>query len=82
MMERLAGAAGLPPPACCCHMFHATGITAYLASGGIMEDARAIAAHELPSTTKLWDRTNPPDEESIRVGRCRASLARQLRPSV
>jgi len=57
VMERLAGAAGLPPPTCRCHTFHSTGPATYLANGGTMENARAIAAHEL-RTTKLYDRTN------------------------
>ena len=34
-----------------------TGITAYLRSGGSLENAQAIAAHESPRTTKLYDRT-------------------------
>jgi integrase/recombinase XerD len=41
----------------CCHTFRATGITAYLANGGSLENAQAIAAHESPRTTKLYDRT-------------------------
>jgi integrase len=36
-----------------CHTFSATGITAYLEAGG----AQAMAAHESPRTTKLYDRT-------------------------
>ncbi len=39
------------------HSFRATGITAYLANGGALEHAQAIAAHESPRTTKLYDRT-------------------------
>ena len=35
----------------------ATGITAYLANGGALEHAQAMAAHESPRTTKLYDRT-------------------------
>jgi hypothetical protein len=35
----------------------ATGITAYLSNGGTLENAPAIAAHESPRTTKLYDRT-------------------------
>jgi hypothetical protein len=38
--------------------FRATGITAYLENGGTIENAQAIAAHESPRTTKLYDRTN------------------------
>lgn len=40
-----------------CHTFRATGITAYLESGGTLENAQAMAAHESPRTTKLYDRT-------------------------
>jgi integrase/recombinase XerD len=39
-----------------CHTFRATGITAYLENGGTIENAQAIAAHESPRTTKLYDR--------------------------
>ena len=39
-----------------CHTFRATGITAYLLNGGGIENAQAIAAHESPRTTKLYDR--------------------------
>jgi site-specific recombinase XerD len=41
-----------------CHTFRATGITAYLEAGGTLENAQAMAAHESPRTTKLYDRTN------------------------
>ena len=41
----------------CCHTFRATGITAYLENGGTLENAQAMAAHESPRTTKLYDRT-------------------------
>ena len=34
-----------------------TGITAYLLNGGTLERAQAIAGHESPRTTKLYDRT-------------------------
>jgi len=40
-----------------CHTFRATGITAYLQAGGTLENAQAMAAHESPRTTKLYDRT-------------------------
>ena len=49
--------AGLPASTCC-HTFRATGITAYLESGGTLEKAQAIAAHASPRTTKLYDRTS------------------------
>jgi site-specific recombinase XerD len=56
MIKRRARAAGLPASTCC-HTFRATGITAYLENGGTIENAQAIAAHESPRTTKLYDRT-------------------------
>ena len=57
MIKRRALAAGLPSSTCC-HTFRATGITAYLENGGAIENAQAIAAHESPRTTKLYDRTS------------------------
>jgi integrase/recombinase XerD len=45
------------PPGICCHTFRATGITAYLGNNGTLEKAQAIAAHESPRTTMLYDRT-------------------------
>jgi site-specific recombinase XerD len=56
MIKRRARTAGLPSSTCC-HTFRATGITAYLENGGTIENAQAIAAHESPRTTKLYDRT-------------------------
>ncbi len=56
MIKRRAEGAGLPTTTCC-HTFRATGITAYLENGGTIENAQAIAAHESPRTTKLYDRT-------------------------
>jgi site-specific recombinase XerD len=56
MIKRRAKNARLPA-AICCHTFRATGITAYLENGGTIENAQAIAAHESPRTTKLYDRT-------------------------
>ncbi len=56
MVKRRAAANGLPEDICC-HTFRATGITAYLNAGGTIENAQAIAAHESPRTTKLYDRT-------------------------
>ena len=54
-----------PPPRCSSrhhapignHTFRATGITAYLGNGGVLEHAQSMAAHESPRTTKLYDRT-------------------------
>src|SRR5437016_511592 len=57
MIKRRALAAGLPS-SISCHTFRATGITAYLEAGGTIENAQAIAAHESPRTTKLYDRTS------------------------
>jgi len=57
MIKRRARAIGLPRGTCC-HTFRATGITAYLDNGGTIENAQAIAAHESPRTTKLYDRTS------------------------
>jgi integrase/recombinase XerD len=56
MIKRRSAAAGLPGSTCC-HTFRATGITTYLENGGTIEKAQAIAAHESPRTTKLYDRT-------------------------
>jgi integrase/recombinase XerD len=56
MIKRRVRAAGLPESTRC-HTFRATGITAYLENGGTVEKAQAIAAHESPRTTKLYDRT-------------------------
>jgi integrase len=57
MVQRHAAAAGLLVHAGN-HSFRATGITAYLNAGGTLENARAMAAHESPRTTKLYDRTS------------------------
>jgi integrase len=38
------------------HTFRSTGITAYLETGGTLENAQAMAAHESPRTTKHYDR--------------------------
>jgi integrase len=57
MIKRRVRAAGLSASTCC-HTFRATGITAYLENGGTIENAQAIACHESPRTTKLYDRTD------------------------
>lgn len=57
MIKRRAAAIGMSGEICC-HTFRATGITAYLENGGIVEHAQKIAAHSSPRTTKLYDRTN------------------------
>jgi integrase/recombinase XerD len=56
MIKRRAREAALPE-SICCHTFRATGITVYLQSGGTLEKAQQIAAHESARTTKLYDRT-------------------------
>lgn len=56
LVRRRARAAGIRTPVSN-HTFRATGITAYLENGGTLERAQAIAAHESPRTTKLYDRT-------------------------
>ena len=56
MIARRAAAAGIMTKVGN-HSFRATGITAYLANGGTLEHAQAMAAHESPRTTKLYDRT-------------------------
>ncbi|KOG03602.1 putative Integrase/recombinase XerD [Pseudomonas syringae pv. aceris] len=38
------------------HTFRATGITAYLKSGGTLESAAAMANHASTRTTQLYDR--------------------------
>jgi len=57
LVRRRARDAGIRG-AICNHSLRATGITAYLANGGTLETAQAIAAHESPRTTKLYDRTD------------------------
>lgn len=57
MVRRRAKGAGIDAEMCC-HTFRATGITAYLDNSGTLENAQAMAAHESPRTTKLYDRTS------------------------
>jgi site-specific recombinase XerD len=57
MIRRRARHAGIDAEMCC-HTFRATGITAYLDNSGTLENAQAMAAHESPRTTKLYDRTS------------------------
>jgi integrase len=67
MIQRRAAEIGLKVKIGC-HTFRATGITAYLEAGGTLENAQAMAAHESPRTTKLYDRTG--DEITLdEVGR-------------
>jgi site-specific recombinase XerD len=55
MIRRRTGEAGFKRRLGC-HTWRATGITAYLLGGGSLENAQAMAAHESPRTTKLYDR--------------------------
>ena len=55
MVKRRALAAGLPRTIGC-HTMRATGITAYLSNGGLLEHAQRIAAHSSSQTTRLYDR--------------------------
>ena len=57
LVKRRSRAAGLGDRICN-HSFRATGITNYLENNGTLEKAQAIACHESPRTTKLYDRTN------------------------
>ena len=70
MVKRRAKAAELGAAANC-HTFRASGITAYLLNGGTLERAQAIAGHESPRTTQLYDRTaddiTVEDIERIRI---------------
>jgi hypothetical protein len=40
-----------------CHVLRGTGITAYSRPAARSKTAQAMAAHESPRTTKLYDRT-------------------------
>jgi integrase/recombinase XerD len=57
MIKRRAKEVGLPE-SICNHTFRATGITAFRANGGTLEQAQEIANHASPKTTKLYDRSN------------------------
>jgi integrase/recombinase XerD len=56
MIRRRAAAAGIDAEMCC-HTFRATGLTNFLANGGTLENAQAMADHASPRTTQLYDRT-------------------------
>jgi integrase len=62
MIQRRAKAAGITTRIGN-HTFRATGITAYLKNGGMLEHAQQIANHASPRTTKLYDRRS--DEISL-----------------
>jgi site-specific recombinase XerD len=55
MIQRRAKAAGIKTQIGN-HTFRATGITAYLKNGGLLETAQHMAGHESPRTTGLYDR--------------------------
>jgi integrase/recombinase XerD len=55
MIQRRAKAAGIKTQIGN-HTFRATGITAYLKNGGLLETAQQMAGHESPRTTGLYDR--------------------------
>jgi integrase/recombinase XerD len=57
MIRRRAAAAGIDAEMCC-HTFRATGLTNFLANGGTLENAQAMADHASPRTTQLYDRTD------------------------
>lgn len=57
MIKRRSRKAGIRSRVCC-HTMRATGITAYLENGGLLEHAQRIANHESVRTTKLYDRTS------------------------
>jgi integrase len=55
LIRRHAAAVGIYAPIGN-HSFRATGITACLANGGVLEHAQEMAAHASPRTTRLYDR--------------------------
>lgn len=57
MIERRARQAGIKTKIGN-HSMRATGMTDYLAHGGTLEKAQAMANHSSPRTTKLYDRTS------------------------
>jgi integrase len=57
MIRRRATAAGIDPDMCC-HTFRATGLTNFLANGGTLENAQAMAHHASPRTTQFYGRTS------------------------
>lgn len=57
MIKRRAKAIGLSE-SMCCHILLVTGITAYRANRGTLEDVQEISNHASPNTTKLYDRTS------------------------
>jgi hypothetical protein len=55
MLQRRAKRAGIKTHICN-HTFRATGITAFLRAGGLLERAAIIANHASTRTTQLYDR--------------------------
>ena len=68
MITRRARAAGITARISN-HSFRASGITAYLENGGVLEKAAAMAAHASTRTTQLYDRRDdrPTLEEFERI---------------
>ena len=62
MIQRRAKAAGIKTKIGN-HSWRATGITAYMKNGGLLEHAQQLANHSSPRTTKLYDRRQ--DEISL-----------------
>jgi integrase len=56
MIRRRAEKAGIDADRCC-HTFRVTGLTNFLANGGTLENAQAMADHASPRATQLYDRT-------------------------
>jgi site-specific recombinase XerD len=56
-----------------CHTFRATGIVTYLEAGGTLDNARAMASHVSPRTTKVYDRNATNDA----TNRCRCGVGSQ-----
>ena len=59
MIQRRALAAGLSTPIGC-DTFRATGISNYLANGGMLETAQTLAGHKSQRTTKRYDLSQKP----------------------
>jgi integrase len=53
MVKRRAHAGGLPPRVSC-HTFRASGIRAYLESGGMLQTAQSLAGHKSARSTRLY----------------------------
>lgn len=64
MVRRRAAAAGIATTVGN-HSFRATGITAYLANGGMLELAAAVANYASTRTTQFYDRRS--DEAMLSV---------------